>query len=150
MKNNTSIQDIRSLYRSNIFLFLNLRKSISLPWELSQISLSSDINKSYNFQISALSCRYILYRILEANDIFYRILMPRKWLTRRYCWSGYTYGWNVCAVRCKFARKHIPHRTWVHTVATSCVGRSGTSKSIEQANYCPDNMRAFKSITVRK
>lgn len=82
--------------------------------------------------------------------ILYRILMPRKWLTRRYCWSGYAHGWNVCAVRCKFARKHIPRRTWVHTVATSCVGRSGTSKSIEQANYCPDNMRAFKSIICKQ
>lgn len=24
-------------------------------------------------------------------------------------------GWNVCAVNCKFARKHIPRRTWVHS-----------------------------------
>jgi len=28
---------------------------------------------------------------------------------------GLCCGWNVCAVSCRFARKHIRVRTWVHS-----------------------------------
>lgn len=62
-----------------ISFLINFRKSVSLPRRALQLShLSLDIKKSYNFQIGALSRRYILYRISEANNIFYQILMSKK------------------------------------------------------------------------
>jgi len=58
-------------------------------------------------------------------------------------------GWNVCAVSCKFARKHIPRRTWVHN---GDVMRRGEVGRRNQSNkrIIVRSMRAFTGIAFRK